>query len=197
MEADWEFEVGGDAPAIEAAWAGFIDLQLEPVRARELPEAAQLPGLAEALIQLNEAASPVWTSKCNVWPSLEPGEFDSDELDAPSGSSAHAMGCYIDLLAKTGGQWLEPETVAAACKKVCGLLHKIPLRCCRADLVLRRAVITPDTTDPEQIELGITAYLTSCGASPAQAARTLADALASFADALFALLTVEWKNTGE
>jgi hypothetical protein len=184
MEADWEFEVGGDAPAIEAAWAGFIDLQLEPVRARELPEAAQLPGLAEALIQLNEAASPVWTSKCDVWPSLEPGEFDSDELDAPSGSSAHAMGCYIDLLAKTGGQWLEPETVAAACKKVCGLLHKIPLRCCRADLVIRRTFLTPDPEDQYSMLLGVTVYLTSCGASQEAAGQTLQAALAALAGAL-------------
>ena len=86
---------------------------------------------------------------------------------------------------------------AAACKEICGLLHAVPLRCCRADLVIRRAVLTPDPTDPERMDLGVTAYLTSCGASPVQAARTLADALASFADALFALLTVEWKNTGE
>ena len=30
MEADWEFEVGGDAPVIEALWAGFVDLRSQP-----------------------------------------------------------------------------------------------------------------------------------------------------------------------
>ena len=49
MEADWEFEVGPDAaglapPVIEAAWAGFIDLQCAPEQAGDLPEADLLPG---------------------------------------------------------------------------------------------------------------------------------------------------------
>ncbi len=30
MEADWEFEVGGDAPVIEAHWPGFVDLRQNP-----------------------------------------------------------------------------------------------------------------------------------------------------------------------
>jgi hypothetical protein len=197
MEADWEFEAGGGAPVIDACWPGLVDLRRAPERAWNLPETAHCPALAEALAKLNAAASPVWTSKCDFWPHLGASEFDPDELDAPPGSSAHSIGCYIDLLPRSGQQWLPPERAADWCKRLCGLLRALPLRCCRADLVIRRAVITPDPADPEQIELGITAYLTSCGASPAQAARTLADALASFADALFALLTVEWKNTGE
>jgi hypothetical protein len=39
MEADWEFEVGGDAPVIEAPWPGFVDLRLHPERAWQLSEA--------------------------------------------------------------------------------------------------------------------------------------------------------------
>ena len=35
MEADWEFEVGGDAPVIEARWPGFVDLRRNPERAME------------------------------------------------------------------------------------------------------------------------------------------------------------------
>jgi len=184
MEADWEFEVGGDAPAIEAGWAGFIDLERNPESGRELPEAAQLPGLAEALIQLNEAASPFWTSKCDVWPSLEAGDFDPDELDAPPDSSAHAMGCYIDLLPRVDRQWFQPETAAAACREVCSLLHKIPLRCCRADLVIRRVFLTPDREDRHSMPLGVTIYLTSCGPSQAAAIQFLQAALAALADAL-------------
>jgi len=191
MEADWEFEAGGDAPVIDACWSGLIDLRSAPERAWNLPETAHFPALAEALAKLNAAASPVWTSKCDFWPHLEAGEFDPDELDAPPGCSAHAVGCYIDLLPRSGQQWLPPEMAAAWCKSLCGLLRTLPLRCCRADFVLRCAVLTPDPTDPEQIELGITAYLTSCGASPAEAERTLQDALAAFADALCGQSTVE------
>jgi hypothetical protein len=176
MEADWEFEVGGDAPVIEACWAGFVDLRSHPERAGNLPEAAQFPALAKALARLNAADSPVWTSKCDLWPHLEADEFDSDELDAPPGCTAYAMGCFIDLLPKSNQQWALP---AKACKRICGLLHAVPLGCCRADLVIRRAFITPELMD-----LGVTAYLTACGESSAAAAKTLEAALATFTDAL-------------
>jgi hypothetical protein len=179
MEADWEFEVGGDAPVIEAQWVGFVDLQRHPERAGNLPEVAQFPALGEALARLNAADSPVWTSKCDFWPHLEADEFDPDELDAPLGCTAHAMGCFIDLLPKSDQQWTQPAMAEKACGRVCGLLIAVPLRCCRADLVIRSAIITSDVMD-----LGITAYLTACGETPAAAANTLEAALAAFADAL-------------
>ena len=179
MEADWEFEVGGDAPMIEAHWAGFVDLQSAPEQAMQLPESVQLPSLGEALARLNAADSPVWTSKCDFWPHLEADAFDPDELDAPHGHTAHAMGCFIDLLPKSDQQWTQPAMAEKACKRICGLLSAVPLRCCRVDLVIRRAFITPGV-----MGLGITAYLTSCGESPAAAAKTLEAALKVFTDAL-------------
>jgi hypothetical protein len=191
MEADWEFEVGPDAaglaaPVIDALWPGFVDLRRAPELAWNLPEAAQLPALAEALAKLNAAASPVWTSKCDFWPNLEADEFDAGELDAPPGCLAHAMGCYIDLLPGSDQQWAQPAIAEAACKRVCRLLRAVPLGCSRADLVIRRAFITADRMD-----LGITAYLTSCGSSSAEAERTLAAALTALTDALESHSTVE------
>ena len=171
--------MGGEAPVIETQWAGFVDLQRHPERAGHLPEVAQFPALGESLARLNAAYSPVWTSKCDFWPHLEADEFDPDEMDAPHGCTAHAMGCFIDLLPKSDRQWALPEMAEKACKRICGLLIAVPLGCCRADLVIRRAIITLDVMD-----LGITAYLTSCGESPAEAAKTLESTLAAFADAL-------------
>jgi len=184
MEADWEFEVGPDAaglaaPVIEAHWAGFVDLQSAPEQAMQLPESVQLTALGEALARLNAIDSPVWTSKCDFWPHLEADEFDADELDAPHGHTAHATGCFIDLLPKSGQQWVQPEMAEKACRRICGLLSAVPLRCCRVDLVIRRAFITSGVMD-----LGITAYLTSCGESPVAAAKTLEVAVAAFSDAL-------------
>jgi hypothetical protein len=189
MEADWEFEVAGDTlmgeeqlretPIIDALWPGFVDLRRNPGRAWQLAEAAQLPALAEALALLNGDASPVWTSKCDVWPVVDFAEFDPDELDAPAGYTAHAMGCYVDLLPKGNGQWGLPAETAAACKRACSLLRTVPLRCCRLDLVIRRAFLAPDV-----VGLGITAYLSSCGRSSAEAAQTLQEALAAFARVL-------------
>jgi hypothetical protein len=184
MEADWEFEVGGEAPVIEAAWPGFVDLRRNPERAWELPEAAELLALAEALARLNAAASPVWTSKCDLWPVVDVAEFDADELNAPPGCAVHAMGCYIDLLlrgdrSRNDRQWETPEMAAAACREICILLRAVPLRCCRVDLVVRRALLAPD-----EMGLGITAYLTACGSSPAEAKQALGAALAAFARVL-------------
>ncbi|MGA3009220.1 MAG: hypothetical protein ABSD72_03065 [Terracidiphilus sp.] len=192
MEADWEFEIGAGAdevlaaPVIEAHWPGFVDLRQSPSRAWDLPETVQFPALAEALAKLNSAASPLWTSKCDLWDHLDPGEFDADELDAPSGHATHAMGCYIDLLPKSDQQWPTPVAAAADCKRVCKLLRAVPLRCCRADLVVRRAFITPDL-----MQLGITVYLTSCGESLAEAALAFQHALAAFTDVLCAHSTLE------
>jgi hypothetical protein len=88
------------------------------------------------------------------------------------------MGCYIDLLPNSDPRWDLPEVAAAACQRFCGLLRVVPLVCCRIDLVIRRAFITADTVD-----LGITAYVTSCGESSTQAMRTLEAALSAFTDA--------------
>jgi hypothetical protein len=191
MEADWEVEVGAGAPAIEARWPGFVDLRLHPERACQLPEAALLPALAVALAKLNAAASPVWTSKCDFWLAVEPDEFDPDELDAPPGCSAHAMGCYIDLLPRGDRQWELSATAAAGCKRLCGLLRAVPLRCCRVDFVIRRAFIAPDLTGPAPMDLGITAYLTACGPSAAEAAQTLTAALEAIAGVLHGQSTIE------
>jgi len=168
--------LGGDAPIIDACWPGFVDLQRAPEAAWNLPETAEFPALAEALAELNASASPVWTSKCDFWPRLESDEFDADELDASPGSFAHAMGCYIDLLPKIGWQ---PGQAATVCKNICVLLRGIPLRCCRADLVIRRAFISAEVA-----EQGVTAYLTACGHSSAEAALTLQAALTALTDAV-------------
>ena len=134
MEADWEIEVGGDAPVIDADWAGMLDLRRSAEKARSLPEVDQLSGLAEALMQLNAKSSPVWTSKCDVWINQE--AFDADELDAPEGC-AHAMACYIDLLPGGDSRWSEAAHAGEWCGLVCRELRGMTQRSCRLDLVVR------------------------------------------------------------
>ena len=191
--------MGGDAPVVDAFWPGFVDLRWAPhsacdwaARVRSLPETTQLPGLAAALKKLNAENSPVWTSKCDFWPVLQPEDFDPDELDAPPGSFTHAAGCYIDLLPKSEQQWQLPDEIASSCKHLCMRLHDVPLSCCRADLIIRRAFIAPGMSG-----MGITAYITACGPTPAGAARILEAALAAFAQALCAQSTLQWEGTGE
>ena len=186
MEADWEIELGGESPLIEAAWSGFVDLRLHPERTSQLPEAAALPALAQALEVLNSATSPLWTSKCDVWPVADMAEFDADELDAPPGFAFHAIGVYIDLLPRNEHKWELPATAAADCRKLCGLLRAVPLRCCRVDLVVRQAILNSAPATAASMSLGITAYFTACGPSRADATGTFQAALAEFARVLSA-----------
>ena len=176
MESDWEFEVGGGAPEIEAYWSGFVDLRIAPERTRELVEAIQLPGLGAALEILNRESSPVWTSKCDFWPELEGDEFDPDELNATAGYNGHAMSCYIDLLSKEEHAWSHPAGVEAECIRLCARLRAIPISCCRVDLVIRSAYISC-----ESLDFGITAYITACGSSAPRAKIALQAALSIFA----------------
>ncbi len=179
MEADWQIEIGGDAPVIEACWSGFVDLRRFPTSVRRLPEIRELPGLAEALKRLNATSSPMWTSKCDVWGEIGRDEFDPDELDAPPGTELHAMACYIDLLPKSDEHWTAGEMAIAACKSICARLQAIGLRCCRVDLVIRRVLIAAEVD-----ELGVTAYLIACGPSADQAKEVLSSALDALADAV-------------
>ena len=173
MEADWELEVGGDAPVIEVNWPGFVDLRENPNRALDLEEVRLLPGLADALARLNAANSPVWTSKTDVF---DPGALDADELDAAYEEAQHAIACYVDLLTRSEASWSSPLQVERYCRALCDRLRAIPLRCCRVDLVIRRAHIHPDRED-----LAVTAYLTACGESESSARVRLAECLAAFA----------------
>ena len=199
MEADWAVEIGAGAPIIEALWTGFVDLRFDPRlssgallnRAQGLAEATDLAGLAEALVRLNSLHSPVWTSKCDVWP-VDAGEIDPYELEATPQEAQFAQACYLDLLPrnnKDDQQWTTLEMAVFSCRSLCDLLHELPLSACRVDLVVRLAVIAPsfadhDLTGPDLIDHGVTAYLTACGATANAAKERLELALAAFTDAL-------------
>ena len=49
MEADWEVEVGGGAPVIEALWPGFVDLRSNPERSGEIDGGCEFPALGVRL----------------------------------------------------------------------------------------------------------------------------------------------------
>ena len=195
MEADWEMEVGGDAPVIDALWPGLLDLRIDSERVSELPEVAAMPALADALVALNAPASPVWTAKCDVWPV---DAFDPDELDAPHEDGLQAIGCYIDLLPRRAAQWRGPEDAADWSKGVCDRMRTLRLSCCRVDLVVRGARLAP-----EKLDYGVTAYLTAAGAGPGAASDALGAALAALADTVCAAASPSApdqsynENTGE
>ena len=101
MEVDWEVEIGGDAPVIEADWPGFIDLRADPERIGEIAEAIALPPLARLLAAINASRSAFWTSKCDVW---EPEPC--------------ALACYIDVLPRDGAVFLDWHEAESFCRKL-------------------------------------------------------------------------------
>jgi hypothetical protein len=174
VQADWEIELGGDAPVIDAGWPGYLNLRTNPDRVSDVVEVDALLGLAGALTRLNQADRSLWTAKCDVWTLLE---FDPDELDAPRASATDGVACYIDILPAAPWEWREPSDALAWCKDVCRALGRSPLRACRADLIIRRAHLGPSDDS-----IGVTVYLSACGSNPPDATAHLGAALAVFAD---------------
>lgn len=101
MDIDWEVEIGGGAPVIEAEWAGFVDLHEDPRGVSKIPEAVSFPPLGNLLSAINADNSPWWTSKCDFW---QPEPLTS--------------ACYVDVLPRATSvfaNWQEAEKVCRAC----------------------------------------------------------------------------------
>ena len=175
MEADWEFEIGPNAPVIETSWSGFVDLRAHPERVSELSECRELHGLAEALIRLNAVSSLVWTSKTDVF---RPQTIDPDEMDASVEDAAHTIACYIDLLRRNDQTWKLPLEAERDCKNLCEKLRADLLPNCRVDIVIRRAVVTDGS------DLAATVYFTACGSTLEHAQNRLAECLSAFAEVM-------------
>ena len=170
MEADWEVEIGSGAPVIDGAWEGWLDLRADPNLVANIVEVAQFPALGDSLALLNAASSPVWTAKCDVW-TVE--EFDPDELDADRNAAILALGCYIDLLSTDAAVFSTVDACARWSQRLCLHLRSKPLRQCRVDVIVRRAFLTPESAG-----LGVTTYITVCGAGRPEATEWLGRALA-------------------
>lgn len=183
MNCDWEIEIAPEAPVIDAAWEGYVDLLTSPERVTDVAETAQFPALIAPLLRLNNASSPVWTAKCDVWP-LE--VFDPDELDADRDTAKSALGCYIDILRSDGQTWSTLDAISNWCRRLCLNMRGRPLINCRADVVVRRACL-----NRESVGLAITAYLSACGPTPIEATKALSDALIVLADSVLAVAVFE------
>jgi len=101
MDVDWEVEIGGDAPIIEAQWPGLIDLRTHPERVKEIRETIIFPPLEGLLLALNSERSPVWTSKCDAW---EP--------------TSEALACYIDMIPREEHLYADWKALEMFCRKL-------------------------------------------------------------------------------
>jgi hypothetical protein len=170
MESDWEVEVGGGAPVIEARWAGFVDLRENPERMTEIAEAVSFPALGGLLLALNGAESPVWTAKCDLW---EP-EQEALGGTADAGVNA-ALACYVDVLPRDGEVFTTLEQAEGFCRNWVGRLRDAPGLRGRVELIVRQAFAG------EAEGFAISAYLTGAGADRAAAAVALRLAMPALA----------------
>lgn len=156
MEADWEVEIGPGLPAIQAPWEGFVDLRTSSIGVSQIAEGARYPALARALTLLNEAWSPVFTAKCDVW-ELSGGEIDPDEFDAPVAQCQCGLASYIDLLHRNPSDFGSFVYHEGLMKRLTAQLRATGLRNGRVDLILRSAVV-------EEVQgYGVTLYAAGCG----------------------------------
>ena len=169
MEADWEIEIGGHAPVIDACWSGFVDLRSAPEKAFQLTEVVEFSALGSALATFNASDSSFVTVKCDIWPVDTTDLIDPIEFDAPIESAVHGLACYIDLLRRDAELWTDPQVVIGWCKRVCSALQASSLRCCRSDLLIRSAVGAGG-----QSAIGVTAYGAACGPTKEAAKASLA-----------------------
>jgi hypothetical protein len=169
MDADYEVEIGGGAPVIEALWPGFVDLRTSPERIGQIQEAAEFAPLAALLLALNGEASSLWTSKCDRW-EQEPAEL--------AAGACCGLACYVDLLPVYGVVFLTWEQAEAFCLQWVGLLDPVSAPQCRVEFVVRQAFAG------ESEGFGITAYLAASGQDQSDAVHALAGFMTAFAHAV-------------
>lgn len=181
MDADWEVEIGRGAPIIDAHWPGYVDLREHPERIGEIAEANGLPPLADLLLKLNSAGSPLWTSKCDVW--------------IPE---AGGLACYVDLLPRDLSVFDDWQCVEAFCRKWVSRLY--PNRAPQTSGPLGRNAIQfaahdhePDAAVTLVVRravarrwegFGITAYFNAGNSEKSKTETAIATAMVAFSKAL-------------
>jgi hypothetical protein len=160
MDIDWEVEIGGGAPVIDAHWQGFVDLRAHPERIGEIAEASQFPPLAALLIKLNSLTSPVWTSKCDAWVPETGGQA-----------------CYVDLIPHDESVFAEWQRAEGFCRALVKqmIVYDNSENGETITLVVRQAIAS-------QAEgFGVTAYFSADGTSPDSA---MVRAMVAFSNAI-------------
>lgn len=148
MESDWTVECGADDPWVVVPWfrkdetVRYIDLRITPERLKGIPEAAQNPCIAAALLRWNSPQSSVYTAKCDVW-SYAADLFDANDL--PGFAFAHAS--YIDLLALDLAVFSSFASAERSLRNLTRDAQSVDLSGTRCEWILRRARILSAKAD--------------------------------------------------
>ncbi len=136
MQADFSFELGGDAPALEIPWSSddphvrYYDLKTHPELVQKIPEAAAYPELGAFLSRISAAEFPLATAKCDAWASNEVAPDEEIFGD-------HKFVSYVDLVFVDERERCSFEKHEAFAKELCRLLGQAPEIAATVELVIR------------------------------------------------------------
>jgi hypothetical protein len=187
MDADWSVECGADDPTIAVPWSKadgdieFVDLRTAPERIVAIAEAQQHPALAEALCAWNQAASPFFTAKCDVW-NYPAAYFDAE--DDPR--FAFAQASYVDLLHIADAEFCSFTRTEQQVRQWCAAARALGCAGARCEWVVRRAwrssaldspQLQADAAEAWTAGFAVTLYVWGYGATETEADAAWAQAL--------------------
>jgi hypothetical protein len=191
MQADYSLELGRDDHALELPWASpdgtqrYLDLKRQPELLLNVLEAADNRDLAEFLVTLNGATTPVETAKCDTWRSdeIHPEE---EIFGAP-----WKFGSYVDVVFTAPGQRALLDQHQSLARNITALLQRVPDFAAAAEFIVRRCYShSPDTLEHGASEDGfcITIYVSGFGDHPDDARKNWVIGLKVVQNALMQLL---------
>lgn len=189
MEADWSVEIGPDLPCIDGSWEGFVDLRAAPKAVETIHEATEHFALRAALLELNAANSPVFTTRCDTW-ALAEEDIDRYEFGATREQTGAGFASYIDILERDAARFASFTFHEQRVRELTAYLRAISLKNGRVDFVLRAAFVQ------DQSGYGLTLYAAGCGADHVSAYASWKQMLAAAAAATIATVA-QLQRTGE
>jgi hypothetical protein len=188
VQADYEIELGPDAPALEIPWRSpdgqtrYFDLRARPELLLEISEAASNPELARFLSLVNSPRSHFQSAKCDSWLSDEISE--AEEIYEAKWKFAS----YVDLFFSDPAAQMDLQIYRTTSSKLAQLLGKAPDISAAAEFMVRRCYFhRSDDTDLSDDGFCFTFYLSGYGDDEDQARRRWAIGLELVQNALIQL----------
>lgn len=198
MQSDFSIELGRDDHALEIPWSSpdgtqrYLDLKRQPDLLLNVLEAADNQELAEFLVALNAAHSPLETAKCDTWVSdeIHPEE---EVFGAP-----WKFGAYVDLIFSALEERASFELHEEFAERISGLLKRAPDFAAAADFVIRRCY-SHTRADQDRSEEGfcITVYVSGFGDEQDDARRNWVIGLKVVQNALMQMLAQQQRRRAE
>lgn len=181
MLTEWSAECAIDDPIMEVPWTSpdgalrWVDLRTDPNALDEITEADEHPSLLAALRALNASRSPVYTSKCDVWP-MDADELSNlrDELLLEPDVAAAGITSYIDLVFADRATFASRHQSEQMLHRIDRLARELPHSLAKLELVLRPAVVDLGAV---QEGYAITLYVKGCGVDEFEATERWSAAL--------------------